>query len=649
MYPFRFDMPLSRLFPLLGVFAFVWLFSACLPFLEMWRKNPAALDARRVQVAQTILLENKNNFLPIQTLERTLLLTFADAPLPEWERVCGLYYPFESHFISIQHIEKDFEAKWKRIEKNIAQKSLRYDKIVVALATAADSLTVAQKAALAAAQAKTQMAWAIVWFGNPQKLGAEWIRSQKAFLTTFTADSLSQNIAAQMVWGGIACRGEMPFELGNYAAGYGINTPKIRLEYSLPEDVRLDSEVLAQIDDLATEAIAQKATPSCQILVAKQGKIVYHKAFGYHTYDSLQKTSVEDRYDIASITKISAATLALMKLYDERRFDLDTTFAAYLPFLKKTNKESLRWRDMLTHQARLQAGLPHFYAQFQKGKLKSDYFFWAGNQDPIHAKKSNNFEKQSEKIQQIFSDTVAASFYVRPDFYQKVVLKNIAESKLLDSVKYVYSDVGMTLVPAVVESITGQKFEDFLYQNFYQKLYLQKTCFNPIQKNVPRQSVLPTEDDQIYRKQVLQGYVHDPTAAAMGGISGHAGLFSNSYDLAVLMQMLLNGGAYGGTTFLSSQTVAEFVRCQFCPQNRRALGFDKPTLPDAPQKNVGEGTPLNAFGHYGFTGTALWADPDNEIIYVFLSNRVYPKADNNRLSTLGTRTKIQALIYKALF
>ncbi|WP_154657108.1 serine hydrolase domain-containing protein [Hugenholtzia roseola] len=647
MYPSRFPIPTTRFFPLFWGCIFLWLFSACLPFLEMWRSNPVALDARRVRIAQSVLLENKDNFLPIQALEKTLFLTFADAPLQEWERVCRLYYPFEMTFVPIQNIEKGFEAQWKVLQKKMAQNSYRYDKIVVGLATAADSLTASQKQALETAQKMTQIPWAVVWFGNPQRLGAQWVSRQQAFLTTFASDSLAQNIAAQMICGGIATQAEMPFEMGKYAEGYGLGTSKIRLEYSLPEDVRLDSEILAQIDDLAAEAIAQKATPSCQILVAKEGKIVYQKAFGYHTYDSSQKASIEDRYDIASITKISAATLALMKLYDEQRFNLDTTFAAYLPFLKNTNKDTLIWRDMLTHQARLQVGLPHFYSQFKKGKLKSDYFFWAADQ--TLEKDRNKFGKQSQDFTHIFSDTIAADFYVRPDFYQKIILKNIADSKLLDSTKYVYSDVGMTLVPALVENITGENFETFLYQNFYQKLYLQKTCFNPVQKNIPLHTILPTEDDQSYRKQVLRGYVHDPTAAAMGGISGHAGLFSNSYDLAVLMQMLLNGGQYGGTTFFSSQTVAEFIRCQFCPQNRRALGFDKPTLPDAPQKNVGEGTPLNTFGHYGFTGTALWADPDNQIIYIFLSNRVFPKADNNQLSTLSTRTKVQAVIYKALF
>jgi beta-N-acetylhexosaminidase len=407
-------------------------------------------------------------------------------------------------------------------------------------------------------------------------------------------------------------------------SGIMISNPE-RFSFSLPEDAGINSNDLSRIDSIALKAIKQGATPGCQILVAKDQKIIYYKSFGTHTYHDTARVLNSDLYDIASVTKIAATCLATMKLVDEKKLDLDHLLSEYLPELKGTNKKNLVIRDVLAHQAGLQSWIPFWKQTITAAGSLSEHIY---------------IRKKSDA----FSTRVAEGIFMRND-YRDSVMQWIYNSPLAERGKYVYSDFGPILLKSVVEKITDQPFDQYLDREFYHPLGLSNLTFQPADKFSLKQ-VVPTENDIEFRHQLIHGDVHDPAAAMLGGISGNAGLFSDAYDLAVIMQLYLNGGTYGGKHYLDESTVREFSRQQF-PQNnnRRGLFFDKPE-PDLNKSSpVSKSASMKTFGHQGFTGTCAWVDPEYNLIYIFLSNRVNPDASNDKLVKMNVRTDIQQVIY----
>jgi CubicO group peptidase (beta-lactamase class C family) len=399
------------------------------------------------------------------------------------------------------------------------------------------------------------------------------------------------------------------------------------MSYGIPEQVGLSSVKLNVIDSIVRNAILAGAMPGCQVLVARNGKIVYNKAFGTKSYLDLDSVRSTDLYDIASVTKIAATSLAVMKLFDQKKIDLNQPLSKYYPRLKATNKKALTIREILAHQAGLQAWIP-FYKQTM---TDTSYI------DGIYSK-----TKDSK-----FSVRVADSLYMNVA-YSDSLLNWLLKSPVKDRGKYVYSDLGPILMKLTTEKLTNKPYDEFLNENFYQPLGLKRFGYNPRTK-FPLTEIVPTENDQVFRKQIIRGDVHDPAAAMMGGVSGNAGIFSDAADLAVLMQMLLNKGTYGGITYLKPTTVEMFTKTQFIQNNnRRGLLFDKPeTDSSKPSPCAKECSPLT-FGHQGFTGTCVWVDPQYQLIYIFLSNRVNPDAGNDKLVKLNVRTSIQSAIYKAM-
>lgn len=375
------------------------------------------------------------------------------------------------------------------------------------------------------------------------------------------------------------------------------------------------------------KGIKNKAYPGCVILAAKDGKVFYDKAFGYHTYENKVPTSINDIFDMASVTKIEASTMAIMKLYDDGKLDIDKQLGDYLPILKGSNKEHIVIRDVLTHQARLKAWIPFYLETIKKGKIDTNIY---------HKVKSAKYPFR-----------VAENLYIRKD-YPDSIIQEIIRSPLNKKKEYLYSDMGFYLMMKIIEKITGESFETYLHDNFYTPLGMSSTGFKPREK-FKLLRIVPTEIDTVWRKQLLYGDVDDQGAAMMGGICGHAGLFSNANDLATLMQMIIQKGEYAGERYFKDSTVEEFTRYQF-PQNnnRRALGFDKPALFSKENGPCCKSASLLSFGHSGFTGTYFWVDPKENLIYIFLSNRVYPDADNKKIIEMGTRTDIQQAIYNAI-
>lgn len=465
-------------------------------------------------------------------------------------------------------------------------------------------------------------------FGTPYSLSRfRGLARSEAILVAYQDNEVTEQSAAALIFGGIPARGKLPVTAGGFSSGNGEETEQTRLTTVLPEEIGLPSEDLKIIDSIAESGLASHAYPGCQVLLAKDGKIFYNKAFGHPGYDDTVAVTTRNLYDLASVTKVAATTLAVMKLCDEKKCRLDDTLGKYLPQTAGSNKSGLTIRAIMSHQAGLQDWIP-FYKEVMAGN----------GPDPLV------FEPDSSTG---FPWPVANRLYIRAD-YPNLILQKIVSSPLRTEKSYKYSDLGFYLLMRMVENITGEPFEAYLQKNFYKPLGLQTMRFNPV-RDLPQTDLIPTENDTVFRNQLIRGYVHDPGAAMMGGISGHAGLFSDSYDLAVILQMLLWKGSYGGHQYLSPETVDEFTRYQFPGSgNRRGAGFDKPML-----KSVDNGPACNlashdSFGHSGFTGTYIWADPCNGLVYVFLSNRVYPSAGNQKLSELNIRTNIHQSVYELL-
>ena len=470
-------------------------------------------------------------------------------------------------------------------------------------------------------------------FKNPYVLDKlENIEKASALLVTYQDTRNYQEIAAQVIFGGAGASGKLPVSVGNkFKVGEGLNLEGgYQFSYSLPEEAGMNSEILVKgIDSLMQQAMDAKAIPGGQILVARDQKIVFYKAYGYQVYHDTIKVKKDDLYDLASVTKVSATMAALMKLYDEDKFRLDQTLGDHLPSFRRSNKSDIPYRDILTHQARFQPWIP-----FWKNTLrKNGSYRWA------------TIKKDSSAR---FPIKLTNTMYLHRNYPDKIV-KEIRKSPLQEEKKYVYSDFFFILAPRVVESRIDRDFSTYLQENFYEPLGATTLTFNPLTK-FPMSRIVPTENDFNFRHETIHGTVHDEGAIMMGGVSGHAGLFGNANDLAKLLQMYLNNGEFGGVKYLKEETIKEFTRRQFPDSNNhRALGFDKPYYNEKGEsRNTAQDASAASYGHTGFTGIMVWMDPEYDLLYVFLSNRVNPTRENPRLSRLNTRTRIHQVLYDAI-
>ena len=471
----------------------------------------------------------------------------------------------------------------------------------------------------------------VTLFSNAYTLAKlEGLEQTDGLLLAYQENQLTQELAAQALFGGIGTQGRLPVTVSpQFSLDKGLTTTGLaRFRYGIPEEAGVDSRLLTRkIDSLSLLAIRAKAIPGCQVLVAKDGKVIFQKSYGYQTYENKIPVSNQDEYDLASITKISASLPALMRLSDEGKFDLNKTLNDYLPkMFKRSNKRDLTFREILTHQARLKAWIPFWQEALKKNKKTF---------------KKSIFRADSSAR---FPIKVADKLYLNRK-YQKKIYRQIIKSPLNEKPGYVYSDLSFYLYPLIVQKQTGKDFETYLKETFYRPLGAHSLTFNAY-RYFPLTQIVPTEVDTTFRKNLIHGRVHDEGAAMLNGLSGHAGLFGNANDLAKLMQMYLQKGYFGGQRFISEATLAEFERCQYCPTNRRAVGFDRIAVPSA--GNAALSASLQSFGHSGFTGTFTWVDPVHHLVYVFLSNRVYPTRNNSKLSELNTRTNIHQAIYEVI-
>ena len=464
-------------------------------------------------------------------------------------------------------------------------------------------------------------------FGSPYALDKfSFGRNLSSLLVGYEDNEMVANAMADILVGKISPKGKLPVSVKKYKCGSGFEFKGFLSPESLPVSL-IDNQYIRKIDSLLIDGINQKAYPGCQVLAMKDGKIIYEGNYGKFTYDGEQTVHQDAVYDIASLTKLFASSFALMKLYDEGKLDVNSTLGDFFPFMNQSDKGNIKLIEFLTHQSGMTPWIPIYKMTCKDKCLDVNYY--------------------RESIDEEHTVRVAKNMYLSDEFKYEIY-DTIMKSELKEK-KYKYSDLGFYFVPGIVESITNQSFESYLQETFFEPLNLNHICFKPLNKH-DIHNIVPTEDDKYFRNQLLCGDVHDQTAALFGGVSGHAGLFSNARDLAVMMQLLLNGGYANGTQFISEETINYFTSAPFADnENRRGIGFDKPELdPEAKYYTPSKQSSMASYGHAGFTGTFAWADPANNLIVIFLSNRVYPTSDNNKLSKLNIRTEIHDLFYKAV-
>ena len=586
-----------------------------------------------------VLLKNQQNLLPILDLEKqTIHLTNLVEAMPVFNKTMAFYKKpdFSVDIVKdreIENMQVFRQNAWLPIPKNKkanaknSTKNLLLEDQIAVVSYVPNTKDSAYLQYLHYADSLLQdFAPKVIFvhFGTAKSLPAiEHLRCIRAIVIAQDSSAKSQSLAAQMIFGAVVAQGNLTDSLRNYPKQYALDMPQLsRLQYVSPEEVGLSVEKLAAIDSIVLEALQQKAVAGCQVLVAKNGKVFYHKPFGYHTYDSLQAVTLTDMYDLASITKIAAGTLALMKLTENKQIDLDKPLSNYLTEFKKSNKKDIILREMYAHQAKLPAGIATW-----------------------HSLSAKQYQKTKSKI---FSIQVADSLFTKPEI-ATIILQNIKNVALLPKKQYLYSDIPFILTTFLVKKIAKQNLDEFVQQYFYKSLGAN-LVFNPLTSH-SKTKIIPTEYDSLFRKQQIHGTVHDEIAALLGGVSAHAGLFGSANDLAKLMQMYLQKGEYGGKTYLKSETITEFTRSQYAWEglgNFRAVGFNRPLMMPKAQGHTAISVSQQSYGHTGFTGTYTWVDAQNGLLYIFLSNRVYPTRNNQRLMDSNIRTRILEKIYQLL-
>jgi beta-glucosidase-like glycosyl hydrolase/CubicO group peptidase (beta-lactamase class C family) len=455
------------------------------------------------------------------------------------------------------------------------------------------------------------------------------IENIESIVMSYQNSKIAQEKSAQLIFGAVGAKGKLPVSTGEFfQVGKGETYNSIlSLGYSLPERVGMDSEKLNRIDSIANYAVSKRMTPGIQLLVARKGKVVYNKNFGYHTYSKKNKVDFDDIYDVASLTKILATLPVVMELEQQGSISLNSKLGTLIPELKSSNKNNITLKKMLSHYAQLRPWIPFYYATIDSVTKKPHSKYYRN-------KRTGNFNVE-----------VTNTLFMRSD-YQDSLQEIIKESELLSRLRYRYSDLPYYLLKNYLEDFYDKSLDEITQDRYYKSLGANYTTYNP-RKKFSLKDIVPTEVDNYYRHKKVHGYVHDMGAAMQGGVGGHAGVFSNANDVAKIMQMYLQKGFYGGKRYFKNETIEKFTKCHFChADNRRGIGFDKPQL--------GEEGPtcgclsMDSFGHSGFTGTYAWADPEEDIVYIFLANRTYPEAGKNLLLRENIRTEIQRLIYEAI-
>ncbi|MBN2667878.1 MAG: serine hydrolase [Bacteroidales bacterium] len=584
------------------------------------------LNQRLIEEAIT-LISQKNRALPLRGLENLRIASVAigETEDNEFQKTLSLFSEVE-HF-NINKFASDEE--WNNLEKQLSSFNLVIFSFNKTNRIPNKNYGISLISMKKVEEYAKNHSVIVDIFANPYTIrNFEDIEVFKALIVSYNDWDITQKMSAQLIFGSIPAKGTLPVSVAAmYPAGSGSFFDAIpRLKYTTPIDAGIDANKLYKIDSIIINSIREEAFPGCQVLAARNGKVFYHKAFGHYTYDKKQAVNTSDLYDLASVTKVFATTASVMKLCDRHQINVDETLSKYLLFLDSTNKADLKIKDVMRHQASLKPWIPFYLKTIKDEKLKLQLY------------RTEAIDKwQYQVAENLFIDTT----------YKDSMLLKIALSDLRDKNDYKYSDLGFYLLKEIIEESTHESLDRFTMETFYKPIGASSMVFNPL-NYFTKDQIVPTENDDYFRNQLIQGYVHDMGAAMLGGVSGHAGLFSNANDAAKMMQMFLNGGYYGDRQYISDSTLKAFTSCMDCSENRRGIGFDKAEMIPSMLGPTCSESSSKSFGHTGFTGTMVWADPSNGLVYIFLSNRIYPKSDNDKLVKLHTRTKIQEVLYQSV-
>jgi len=568
------------------------------------------------------VLKNKGGILPVKNLElkKIAYVKLGDAP----------HTPFLQTLNNYQQVDDIADKSLIRV----LQKLENYNYVIIGFhksnAHPWKAYKFKEKELVWLYEIARQKRVVLANFARPYSLlDVKTFENFEGILMAYQNSKLAQEKAAQLIFGAFEAKGKLPVSIGkDFKTGTGIATPSLdRLSYGIPERVGLSSEKLKAVDQLMQYTLNKKMTPGAQVLIARKGKVVYHKSFGYHDYEQKEKVTSASIYDLASLTKILGTLPLVMEVYEKGIINFDTTIGELLPDFRASNKHEITIKEMLSHYARLQAWIPFYQSTLDSvsGAILPKYY--------------------NKKPNKKFSVQVAHELFFRKDM-QDSLMARVRDSELRSRLGYKYSDLPYYMLKKYLETHFDDTMDRLSQQHFYKALGAHTMGYLPLER-FDKSRIVPTEHDVLFRKQLIKGYVHDQGAALFGGVGGHAGLFANANDVAKIMQLYLNKGSYGGKKYFKPQTIDAFNTCYYCDKKvRRGVGFDKPQL--------GESGPtcgcvsMTSFGHSGFTGTYTWADPEAALIYIFLSNRTFPDAKNRKLIREDIRTKVQRAIYEAL-
>jgi beta-N-acetylhexosaminidase len=583
----------------------------------------ARLNSVNATALQSILLEksvvvvnDSPAMLPIQQLDRSF------ASLSIGDSVGNTFNTYLSNYVGVAPYT--FPADTAGLLATLS----KYDVVIAAIYPTAQKFESQYPTLLQ--QLATQTKLITVVFDSPTKLSS--IETVPTLVLAHTADEAMQKIVPQLLFGGKRIDGMMPVTITqSIKQGQGIETSSIkRITYSIPELAGINTQLLSQIDSIAMQGIRQQAMPGCQIIVARKGKIVYEKSFGWQTYDKKIPITRESIYDLASLTKVTATLQVSMFLYEKGLIDIYKKASVYLPELQNTNKKDMVVKDILTHQAGLIPFIPFWIQTVKDSALLPQYYS----------------RVKSEQYPLQVAPTVFGLKTLPDSLWSWSIKSKLREKAARTPYNYTYSDIGLYIMHHINEKLINQPQQDFLNQNLFEPLGATTTGYLPLERFTATR-IVPSERDKIFRRETLLGTVHDEGAAMLGGVAGHAGVFSTASDLLKVGQMLLQKGYYGGQQYYKPETVDYFTTKQF-DTSRRGLGWDKPVQSEWNSPASILSSP-KTFGHTGFTGTCMWIDPEFDLVYIFLSNRVYPSRNNNKLSSLNIRSRIQDVIYRAVF
>ncbi len=603
-----------------------------------------------------ILAKNSDKAVPIGELERTILATVTiskegkQEPLRTTDR-----YLEGDHFTLSSGADQIMRSE-------LIQKLADFNTVIVNVlntsSRASRKYGISDETLRFLAQIDPSVKLILNVAGIPYALGRfSGLDHLDAVILSHRDDSLYQELALQAIFGGASFSGRMPVTAGNYvAAGEGVATgAATRLGYASPLDVGLQPDTLLKMEEIINHALKEKAMPGCQVLVARRGKVVWHRTYGYHTYQNKRPVEPDGIYDLASITKMVSITAALMRLHDLGKFHEDSLMGDYEPIPDSCNKADLLVADVLAHQAGMIAWIPFYYETLEpldsSQALISSTF---SRTHPLKIGEGAYFNRHMKYVDSLYQNSyspeypyqVADDLYLRAD-WKDTIYTRIYDSELI-SKEYRYSGLGFYMFQQIIETATDTMLYPYVWHNFYNPMGAHTLGYKPLSR-FSRERIIPTENDMFYRRQMLQGHVHDMGAAMLGGVSGNAGLFGNANDLAKMMQMFMNGGEYGQRRYIQEATLNLYTSCYNCEEeNHRGFGFNKPVFWEEDAGPACNSASPLSFGHSGFTGTMAWADPAYELVYIFLSNRVHPDMGNNLLIDMNVRTDVQQVVYNAL-